>query len=307
LVPTDRCRGSLSGGPHLYGCKVFARPAADASVRFLIAHHSDTAEAYKNRRDTTPASGVQTLYYSPKRGIKDREGKYWKVGTKMKHRRVGGPPPIEILRNDELVTLYRSINTRQDWGVRNLAMLELMHKCALRKGEVLRLEHDHIILSGLKPYVFVRNSKYGKSRDVPIDHRALPALRAWDAVRPKSDWFFCTVHVAYDGGKGVSKQNPVGSALSHAAINSFLTGRCGATGLRRIWPHLFRHTCATNWLRSGLDIREVQELLGHEWLATTQRYTHVDRDRIETKIYALGSTDPTPVRGSVRWTGAWAS
>lgn len=198
--------------------------------------------------------------------------------------------PPETIRSSDIEAIYRTIRLDKTWGVRAMAMLEIMHRCALRKGEVRNLTADRITLHDAKPSLEVRRSKFDKGRNVPIDLRAMPALEAWASVRPRAELFFCTIQVI--PANGISKGNPVGTMLSHGMLNRLIANRARAAGVTRpTHPHLWRHTCATNWLRAGLNLREIMQLLGHSSIVVTQRYLHAYDPEIEAAVYALARLD----------------
>lgn len=201
--------------------------------------------------------------------------------------------PPEVLSVGEFELLSRSINVVAPWGWRNRSMLELMYYCGLRKGEVLNLRASQID-TGARPSLRIRDSKFGKGRNVPIDPRCLLALRHWDVRRPPSDYYYCTVSRSPDNG--ISKDNPVGTQLSANSLHRLLKSRARTVGIdRRVWPHMLRHSAATNWLNGGVDLEQVRMLLGHTSLQTTQRYLHVAQDVLANSVYAFGEGTPEQV------------
>ena len=83
--------------------------------------------------------------------------------------------------------------------------------------------------------------------------------------------------------------SPNGQPLSTAAIRRDLQDVCTSAGIvRRVTPHMLRHTCATEWLERGLDIRYVQRLLGHHSISTTETYTHVSDKGLRDALIRAG-------------------
>lgn len=197
------------------------------------------------------------------------------------------PHPPEYLPVEQFTKIVESINLTPPWGWRNRAILETAYYMGLRRSEIIRLQTDQVDLTSDHPHLEVRGSKYGKGRNIPIDPRAMHALRMWALRRPASDHFFCTVIWS----PGIASGNTVGSPLTGEQISNLLKCRAAAVGLdRRVWLHLLRHSAATNWLRNGLNIEQVRLLLGHSRITTTQRYLHVSMTDIEKIIY--GDTAP---------------
>lgn len=186
-------------------------------------------------------------------------------------------------------------------GVRAVAMLGCMRRGGMRRSEVVNLRSVDVVLDPQYPRFDIRNSKFGKSRNVPIDPRIVPDLIAWLRVRPDSEWFFCTLSKR----GGIAAGNPAGSQLTLNYTWDLVQRCCKKAGTRRIRPHWLRHTAACDWLRRGMNLEEVRELLGHEHLHTTQRYLHVDRLEIARKFAKLEQVfepepKPTPIHANAR-------
>jgi site-specific recombinase XerD len=114
--------------------------------------------------------------------------------------------------------------------------------------------------------------KGGKQRVVPLSEPAVEALRGWLAAR--SDL------VGPESPDGAVFLNRRGRRLTPRDVRRVLDRRADVP----THPHALRHTFATHLLDGGADLRAVQELLGHADLSTTQRYTHVSRERLR-KVY----------------------
>ncbi|NBX03486.1 MAG: tyrosine recombinase XerC [Alphaproteobacteria bacterium] len=179
----------------------------------------------------------------------------------------------KALAQDQTQTALTGIEALQDevWvGKRDLALLVLIYGCGLRISEALSLTYgsrpqinqggDHITITG----------KGNKQRMVPV----LPIVR--EAIE---DYLAHCPHV-------FTASSPLflgvrGKPLNAAIFQRQLQKLRGALGLpESTTPHAFRHSFATHLLSSGGDLRSIQELLGHASLSTTQRYTHIDRERL---------------------------
>src|SRR3989449_4816688 len=117
--------------------------------------------------------------------------------------------------------------------------------------------------------------KGAKERIVPVGRRALgqAALYARE-IRPRLD---------RGRARGVLFLNARGTPLSRVGAWGIIKQTARRAGIaKRVTPHTLRHTFATHLLEGGADLRAVQEMLGHADLATTQIYTHVDRDYLRT-------------------------
>jgi len=156
--------------------------------------------------------------------------------------------------------------------LRDAAMLELLYGGGLRVSELAGLTLERVNLSAREVRVV---GKGDKERVVPIGREAMAALRAYLEIRgtlrtkgraPDPDALF----LGYRG-----------TALTARAVQDVVR-RYGTAGAGRsdLHPHALRHSCATHLLDAGADLRTIQELLGHESLSTTQRYTQIGVDRL---------------------------
>ncbi len=160
---------------------------------------------------------------------------------------------------------------------RDRAVLELLYATGVRVGELVGLDWGAIDLPGRVLRVF---GKGGKERMVPFGRPAAAALRrwlqVWEAVR------------APGAGPGDDREEPVflnhrGGRLTDRSVRRIIDRWIEQTSLARgVHPHTLRHTFATHLLESGADLRAIQELLGHASLSTTQKYTHVELERLLT-------------------------
>lgn len=159
--------------------------------------------------------------------------------------------------------------------IRDRALLELLYATGLRVGELVSLDWRDLDLSARVLRVL---GKGGKERMVPFGRQAASALRewleVWEGVRAGSS----------DGVE--EREEPVflnyrGGRLSARSVRRLLDRHVETAALAAgVHPHTLRHTFATHLLERGADLRSIQELLGHASLSTTQRYTHVEIERL---------------------------
>ncbi|XZG70190.1 tyrosine recombinase XerC [Chitinibacteraceae bacterium HSL-7] len=169
-----------------------------------------------------------------------------------------------VLSVDAAQQLLDQVPDDSPLGCRDKAMFELAYSSGLRVSELAGLLIDDLDLdSGLARV----HGKGGKTRQIPIGHEAIEAIRRWLLVRVQ-------MAVARDVTVFVGKH---GGALTPRAIQARLRHWQSEIGVaERLYPHKLRHSCATHLLQSAHDLRAVQELLGHANLSTTQIYTHLD-------------------------------
>ena len=162
---------------------------------------------------------------------------------------------------------------------RDRALLELLYASGLRVGELVSLNWPDIDLSARVLRVM---GKGGKERMVPFGAPAANALAAW-----LQDW---ESERQRGPAPGPRDPDPVflnlhGGRLSDREVRRVVDRASTKAGVPPgVHPHTLRHTFATHLLEEGADLRTIQELLGHSSLATTQKYTHVEIERM-LRIY----------------------
>lgn len=198
-----------------------------------------------------------------------------------------GPKGLPVvLEKAEAESLLAQPNTRCRTGCRNRAILEVMYRAGLRVGEACRLKPAHIRWD--EAILEVRRGKGKRDRMIPVEAQTLDKLREWQANRPKSRWLFCTI-----------KGEP-GQQLSTRYVQQFvkeLARKAGIENWEKVSPHTLRHSYATGLLSEGFNIREVQTLLGHADVSSTQIYTHVSPTGLAEKIRRRGE-DPTKAQAA---------
>lgn len=173
---------------------------------------------------------------------------------------------------EDMQRMLESVDTSTPIGIRNRAILETMYACGLRVSEVTTLR-QHDVLDDLDVVrVFGKGSK---ERLVPIGGEAVRWI-----VRYKSEARGKLIKTAETDD--VLFLNHRGGTLSRMGIWKIIRDAALHAGLaKHVHPHMFRHSFATHLLEGGADLRVVQEMLGHADIATTQIYTHIDREYIK--------------------------
>jgi integrase/recombinase XerC len=175
------------------------------------------------------------------------------------------------LRPGEIETLLEAPEGDAPATRRDRAILELLYATGLRVSELVSLDWDDL---DLKERVLRVVGKGGKERMVPFGRPARDALLAW------RERFSALAGRAWSGDDPVFL-NTRGGRLTDRSVRRVLDRWVATTAeARGVHPHTLRHTFATHLLENGADLRTIQELLGHASLATTQRYTHVDVERL---------------------------
>ena len=177
-----------------------------------------------------------------------------------------------VLTVAEVERLVVTPNAVEPLGIRDRALLELAYATGVRVSELVGLQLQHILYQDGLARVFGKGSK---ERIVPVGRRALGAVALYAReIRPLLD---------RTSGGGTLFLNARGTPLSRVGAWGVIKRAERQAGIaKRVTPHTLRHTFATHLLEGGADLRAVQEMLGHRDLATTQLYTHVDRDYLRT-------------------------
>lgn len=174
---------------------------------------------------------------------------------------------------DDVFRLLENPERKRPVDLRNQAILEVLYSCGIRASELEALNVSGIDFDERLIRV---TGKGNKERIVPIGRKALKAVE---------DYLNATQYLRKDS-MGSSQDPPLfinlrGGRLSVRSIGRVIKEYALASGLSsEVSPHAMRHSFATHLLDGGADLRSVQELLGHENLSTTQKYTHVTLDRL---------------------------
>jgi len=176
--------------------------------------------------------------------------------------RVPRPLP-RSLRDEEIEQLFDAIHSTRDW-----ALFRLMLRCGLRVEEVANLTLEAIDLRRRR--IMVVNGKGSKDRVVYLSDDAADALRAYMKQRSH-----CRVKKVFLVEKGTCK----GQAISVRGIQKRMEYYARNTGLQ-ICCHQLRHTMATQLLNAEAEVETIQDLLGHNWITTTQRYCKVSKSSL---------------------------
>jgi len=174
----------------------------------------------------------------------------------------------EVLSVQEVQQLLASPTLDDALVFRDRALLELAYGAGLRVSEWITLGVRDLLLEDGLVRVFGKGSK---ERLVPIGRSAIGAAAIYlRELRPRLE---------KGEGKGILFLNARGRPLTRMGAWKILRGHVERAGLaKHVSPHTLRHSFATHLLEGGADLRAVQEMLGHVDIATTQIYTHVDRE-----------------------------
>jgi integrase/recombinase XerC len=168
------------------------------------------------------------------------------------------------------------------WPERDRVIFELLYGCGIRNSELVGL--DMKSLKWRDDAVLVRG-KGKKERLVPLGDEAAAALKAYLPVREEKLVNAGRGLLTADGPLLMNLRMRGDCRLTTRSVGRIVKTIALSRGLAAdVHPHTLRHAFGTHMLEEGADLRAVQEMLGHERLSTTQRYTHLTADRIE-RVY----------------------
>ena len=188
-----------------------------------------------------------------------------KLGLKL-------PEFLEIWEIDNIIA---AIDLSSNEGERNRAIIEVLYSCGLRVSELVNLKISDIHAE--EGFLKV-TGKGDKERWVPIGKTALKYINFYlEKTRNHQK--------TKKGDEDILFLNRNGGKLTRVMIFTIVKNLAGKAGLEKnISPHTFRHSFATHLVDGGADLRAVQDMLGHESITTTEIYTHLDREYLQSAI-----------------------
>jgi integrase/recombinase XerD len=181
----------------------------------------------------------------------------------------------DVLSVSEVDSIIAAIDPTTELGVRNRAIIEMLYSCGLRVTELVELRFEDVDFDENLVRV---TGKGDKQRFVPLGDMARQRLEAYLSYR---------LQIEASDRKSASTifLNRRGSKLTRVMIFTMIRQAVAAAGIdKTVSPHSFRHSFATHLLMGGADIRQVQVLLGHSDITTTEIYTHLDYDHLRRAV-----------------------
>ena len=176
----------------------------------------------------------------------------------------------DVLTTAEIDRIIAAVDGTTPKEIRDAAMLEVLYSCGLRVSELTSLRIRDLFFG--EGYIRV-TGKGDKQRLVPISSTAQERIHRYLDVRRSAR-----------AGETLFLNNR-GSSLTRVMIFTILREAARRAGIeKKISPHTFRHSFATHLLEGGASIRQVQELLGHESILTTEIYTHLDDSHLRQTV-----------------------
>lgn len=163
-----------------------------------------------------------------------------------------------VFNESDICALFQIIqNDQSKKALRNKTLVYLLYATGMRVSEAVTIRTQNIFLESHRIRV---QGKGGKERDIPITKLLIPLIKEL-LITSKEGYLF---------------PSKVGH-LTRSSAFIILKNYWKKTGIKKdIWPHLLRHSFATHMLKNGANLRQIQVLLGHENINSTQIYTHVE-------------------------------
>lgn len=181
----------------------------------------------------------------------------------------------DVLTVEEIDAIEAAIDLSEVEGQRNKAIIETMFSCGLRVSEIVNLKRSNLFLED----EFVKvEGKGSKQRLVPISGKAVHELNLYFLDRNT-----LSVPMEYEDYVFVSRRRK--KPLTRVMVFLMIKELVAKAGIKKtVSPHTFRHSFATSLLEGGANLRSIQAMLGHESIATTQIYTHIDTTHLREEI-----------------------
>ena len=181
----------------------------------------------------------------------------------------------EVLTVEEIDAMIDAIDLESPTGRRNRAIIETLYGCGMRVSELVDLQYNQI---DFKRHFIIVTGKGDKQRLVPLSQAAEEEIKLYTVdertrlrVKP--------------GEENIVFLNVRGHRLTRQMVFIFLRQLAADAGITKtISPHTLRHSFATHLLEGGANLRAIQQMLGHESIATTEIYLHLDSSRLREEI-----------------------
>lgn len=171
----------------------------------------------------------------------------------------------QVLSVDEIDSMEDCIDMSKKEGHRNRAIIETLYGSGLRVSELVNIQLSNIYFD--EEYMKV-TGKGDKERLVPLSKESVKQIQDWLIYRNELE-----IKKGYEDYLFLNRR---GAPLTRVMIFTIIKDLASKAGIEKnISPHTFRHTFATHLLEGGANLRDIQQLLGHESILTTEIYTHL--------------------------------
>ena len=241
--------------------------AEERHIEAFLAHLYD--KGVKKMTQARILSGIKSFYYYLL--INDR---IENLPTEFIDPPKTGRKLPDVLSVAEIESIIHTFDSDTRFGIRNKAMVETLYSCGLRVSELITLRLSDLFFND----GFIRViGKGDKQRLVPISETARHRIEEYLLQRQTMQTDARDADTVFLNNKG--------RGLTRVMIFHIIKKAALAAGITKtISPHTFRHSFATHLLEGGASIRQVQEMLGHESILTTEIYTHLDSGKLRENV-----------------------
>lgn len=180
----------------------------------------------------------------------------------------------DVLSVEEIDAMIAAIPSDKDESLRNQTIIETLYGSGLRVSELIEARISRL---DLDENLLIVEGKGSKERLVPVSPVASRLLEEWLNQRNRMD--------VKPEGRDIIFLNRRGRPLTRQMIFLIIKDLAAMAGIKKnVSPHTLRHSFATHLLEGGANLRAIQEMLGHETIATTELYLHLDRSRLRREL-----------------------
>lgn len=180
----------------------------------------------------------------------------------------------DVLSVEEIDAMIAAIPAGKDESLRNHAIIETLYGSGLRVSELVAARISRL---DLKEALLIVEGKGSKQRMVPVSPAAVELISEYLNAR--------SLMKIQPSGQDILFLNRRGAPLSRVMVFYIIRDLASLAGIMKtVSPHTLRHSFATHLLEGGANLRAIQEMLGHESIATTELYLHLDRSRLRREL-----------------------
>ena len=180
----------------------------------------------------------------------------------------------DVLSVEEIDAMIAAIPSDKNESLRNQAIVEMLYGSGLRVSELVDARISRL---DLNERLLIVEGKGNKERLVPVSPVAADLIEEWLRQRAQMK--------VHPDGDDIIFLNRRGKPLTRVMIFYIIRDLAAMAGIKKtVSPHILRHSFATHLLEGGANLRAIQEMLGHESIATTELYLHLDRSRLRREL-----------------------
>ncbi|GAC1387341.1 MAG: tyrosine recombinase [Ktedonobacteraceae bacterium] len=182
-----------------------------------------------------------------------------------------------VLSAEQISSLFRQVEVESPAGQRDLAMLHMLYATGMRVTELVSLNMSDFDTTQATVLCPGRNGRNKRERVLPLPPIAVEATQQYiQAARPRLMFRHPEEEALF--------LNHHGERLTRQGFWLIIKGYARQAGITNITPHMLRHSFAMLMLKGGMELRSVQELLGHAHISTTQMYSQLARTKTITSV-----------------------